>query len=587
MIDLQLLGGLAVVGPESLSVAPGRRRRDFGLLALVAAAGPQPIAREKILGFLWPESDDERARNSLRQTVFSLRRELREDLFLPESAAGIALDPAHLTVDLWAFRTALSRKAPADAVRAYRGPFLDGFSIPGRPDFSHWIEAERQQLERQYIEALETLARGAMEAGRYDEAVSWHRRHAAVDQLSARATLGLLRALAEAGDREGALHQANIYERLVRERLEADPDPTVTEFVASLRSGAAVESRRPTPPGSDSGVRLRGQTPGSDSQVRLQGQTPAVVAAPSFDRRIALVAAVVLLTIGAVLGRLSYVQHTDAAAVGADDLTSTIRILASGAKNISGRDPTTRLVACDGPACPPGVLPQDAFIVPKHGAHAPPVAGTSYIAPVPDGTTMQAPGYTCCTTATFESVFSLPKNAVAATIVVSIHADNRAAVGVNGVEFGQQPEKWDAGNYTDVPETYRKTFSPDPSGTNRLHLTLWDGGGALALHYSAIVTYEVAADDDRDGVPNDGDPFPASDLRPTVVVGPCNADVTNRSLREPAGATFNDLIAQALNAPRDSVRADTVSMLVEGWKRARWISDADAKRIAACTQGGK
>ena len=50
---------------------------------------------------------------------------------------------------------------------------------------------------------------------------------------------------------------------------------------------------------------------------------------------------------------------------------------------------------------------------------------------------------------------------------------------MNGVEFGRQKDSLSSDNFADAPETFSRTFTPDTSGTNRLRVTLWDGGGAL------------------------------------------------------------------------------------------------------------
>ena len=116
-IELQLLGGLDFVGVDPALSMRARRRHPMMLLALVAAAAPRAISRDRVMAFLWPESDSARASNSLRQALHSLRRDLGEDLFLPETASGLQLDRAKLSVDLWTFRDAVARQEPADAVR--------------------------------------------------------------------------------------------------------------------------------------------------------------------------------------------------------------------------------------------------------------------------------------------------------------------------------------------------------------------------------------------------------------------------------------------------------------------------------------
>jgi hypothetical protein len=157
------------------------------------------------------------------------------------------------------------------------------------------------------------------------------------------------------------------------------------------------------------------------------------------------------------------------------------------------------LVACDGPACPAEKLPQPAFVVPTHEAYAVVAPATAFIAPVGDGTTATGRGYKCCSTAVFEHTFVLPADAASGTISIQVAADNRAIVAINGVEFGRQSDSLSQWNFDSPPTTFTATFLPDPSGVNRLRVTLWDGGGVLGLNYRALVRYSVAGLVDSSG----------------------------------------------------------------------------------------
>lgn len=251
MIHLQLLGGLTIDGRD-LDPASVKRRHPLALLALVAAAAPRPVARDKLTVYLWPESDTARASNNLRQTLFQIRRAMGSDIFLPETTAGLQLDPGRVRVDLWSFRFALARQELEEAVRVYQGPFLDSFAIPGAGELALWVEGERERLARQYLAALDTLAARAGGAGRYDEEVTWRRRQAAADPFSSLVALALLRSLVAAGDRPGAIEHASVYQKLLRVHLDMEPDPAVSEFVASLlreprAAAAAREAGEPAP----------------------------------------------------------------------------------------------------------------------------------------------------------------------------------------------------------------------------------------------------------------------------------------------------------------------------------------------------
>lgn len=444
------------------------------------------------MAMLWPESDAERASNSFRQTLYLLRRDLGESLFLPESAGGIGLDSSALSVDLWTFRDAIERNAPDDAVAAYTGPFLEGFQVTNAPEFSHWCEMERARVAHQYVAALDALARQAEEQGRADDLVRWRRRQAGADPLSSRVALALLQALDAAGDRTGALEYASVYESIVRVQLEAQPDPQVTEFVSRLRRQPTLAdspARRRMSPAPPQPV-VRDDTPltapAAALPAHVESRDPDAGRAKSFLPWIAAAAVGVFALVGASL---------HAARTAGSPAAGTVVVLASGTVGAEGRDRTNNLVACDGPACPAGGLPQPAYVVPKHVSFTVPVAGSGFIASIPDGTQAEPPGYQCCTTAVFENEFSLPPDAVSARITISVLADNQARVAINGVEFGHQADSLASWNFGGPATTFSATFAPEQGGPNRLRVTLWDGGGAMGLHYHAVVTYETGIGD--------------------------------------------------------------------------------------------
>lgn len=217
----------------ALTGAAGRRRA-LALLALIACARDDGLARDRAFALLWPELDSERARNNLKQLVFSLRRALTPDVFAA-TGASLRLDPNVITVDLWAYEKAIADAALENAVARYGGPFLDGFSIPGLPEFERWVEAERERLACVHAQTLDTLGEQARRGGHFEIAVAWRRHLAALDPLSSRYAVSFVRALADAGDIPGALRHAHLFERLVRSELDADVGPEMRLVVAQLR----------------------------------------------------------------------------------------------------------------------------------------------------------------------------------------------------------------------------------------------------------------------------------------------------------------------------------------------------------------
>ncbi|HZN99306.1 MAG TPA: hypothetical protein VFB61_16350, partial [Gemmatimonadales bacterium] len=83
MLRLKTFGGLTLQSDAGAPAGAATQRRRLALLVLLARAGQSGMSREKLLAYLWPESDTEKARGGLAQAMYSLKRDLGSDqLFL-------------------------------------------------------------------------------------------------------------------------------------------------------------------------------------------------------------------------------------------------------------------------------------------------------------------------------------------------------------------------------------------------------------------------------------------------------------------------------------------------------------------------
>jgi DNA-binding SARP family transcriptional activator/TolB-like protein/Tfp pilus assembly protein PilF len=244
MIVLRLLGEVSVeVESRPLSGRAAQRHR-IALLALLASQ-PRGFSRDRLLLHLWPDSDAQHARNLLSQALNALRGALGPDAILAERDQ-LRLNPDRVSADLWSFRAACAAAQWQTAVRLYAGPFLDGFFLSGSVEFERWTDEQRLQLGGLYTTALQGLAEACAAAGDQAGAVVAWRRLAAHEPLNCHVALRLMNALAEAGDRAGAIRHAAVYGALLREEIGADAEPEVAALVEQLRS--EPHTRRPAVP---------------------------------------------------------------------------------------------------------------------------------------------------------------------------------------------------------------------------------------------------------------------------------------------------------------------------------------------------
>lgn len=171
MIQLALLGSVSLTGPTGPLVRRVMQRRRMALLAVLANSIHESISRDRVIGLLWPESDDRTARHLLADSVYVLRRALGAGA-IATSADELRLSSDDVRVDVAEFRQALAAERWGDALALYRSDFLDGFFVRNASEFERWASSERARLHADAIRAASAHTRELEQAGRMREAVA-------------------------------------------------------------------------------------------------------------------------------------------------------------------------------------------------------------------------------------------------------------------------------------------------------------------------------------------------------------------------------------------------------------------------------
>jgi Tol biopolymer transport system component/DNA-binding SARP family transcriptional activator len=295
LLRLNTFGRLFVERDGQRLTGAASQPRRLALLALVAGSGEQGMTRDRLLGMLWSETDEERARKGLNQALYALRQEMGGDeVFL--GSRDLRLNSELVTSDVAVFSAAIKSGQLERAAAEYIGPFLDGFHLSEAPEFERWLEEERAGLARDYATALERLARRAAERGDRPGAVEWWRKLAAQDPLNARVAIGLMEALVATGDRTAALQHARVHEALLNQELEAAPDREVVALAERIRRQAAPQATNDGPIAETAAVAA---VPIPDLQAQ-PADSPSAPAPPRRTARRAAVAA--LIAVGLAVG---------------------------------------------------------------------------------------------------------------------------------------------------------------------------------------------------------------------------------------------------------------------------------------------
>src|SRR3954468_23925378 len=251
MLRVFLLGELQAEVEDRPVTAPASRRA-WGLLAWLALH-PGEHPRGAVAARFWPDVLDSSARASLRSAAWALRRALGNEEALIAGRDRIGL---RCSTDLAEFEAHCAAGRLEAAVALHRGPLLADLD-------EDWVLESRDEHAERLGAALARLAATAPSP---QAAVSHARRRLGLDPLDEEAARDLMRRLAEAGDRAGALA---VYERLsdrLRTGLGPAPPaaarrPAPTAAPAAPRPGARPRGGPPRPRRSWAGRQSRSPSP--------------------------------------------------------------------------------------------------------------------------------------------------------------------------------------------------------------------------------------------------------------------------------------------------------------------------------------
>ncbi len=256
-LRLRFLGGWQAWHDQNELPLKGVKTR--ALLAYLAVEARQAHLRDTLLGLLWPDMPQDRARNNLRVTLANLRRGLAQENDEPKRLLAnrssvqfnrserfwldVAAFYAHLDAVEDHAHGALSdcqscRLAMTQAVGLYQGEFLAGFHVPGCPAFDEWLLVQRERLHIQAIELLDRLAQIHEEAQELRMAMGYTRRQIELDPLQEEAHRRLMRLLASQGKRSAALAAYRYCQGILLQELGVEPDARTIMLAQQIRNGS-------------------------------------------------------------------------------------------------------------------------------------------------------------------------------------------------------------------------------------------------------------------------------------------------------------------------------------------------------------
>ena len=229
MIDLKVLGPPGVTAGEREVPRELLWKKHLALFVYLTLS-ERGCSREHLIGLLWPDKPDRKARHSLNEALRAVRNLLGDSLI--SEGDMVRIQPGTV-------RTDLDSHDPLEL----EGEFLEGLVVSGASEFEEWVSQRRRELEREAVRALIVSASGALDAGRLEGAVESVHRALAIDPTAEPAAVLLMKAQALMGDRTAALRTFEELSAALSETLNTQPSAAAVLVRDNIERGL-FEGRR-------------------------------------------------------------------------------------------------------------------------------------------------------------------------------------------------------------------------------------------------------------------------------------------------------------------------------------------------------
>ncbi|MCC6602438.1 MAG: AAA family ATPase [Anaerolineae bacterium] len=239
-MHIYLLGSCQILWQGQPFTLP---RRQLRALLYRLAAQLEPVSRSHLAFLFWPDEPDATARRYLTRLLSSLRAALPQSQMLLVSEETAALNPALITAD----SATLAQVGLTDetavlthAITHYRGPFMDGFALPGAPEYEAWQLQTAHELAAHCQTLLATLVARHTAAADYPSAIATARQYLEADNLDETMHRRLIALYTAVGDRAAALRQYEQCTLILERELGVRPLPQTRAALQPQQATAAA-----------------------------------------------------------------------------------------------------------------------------------------------------------------------------------------------------------------------------------------------------------------------------------------------------------------------------------------------------------
>lgn len=199
---------------------------------------PDGLTKEEIGTILWPDHSPEKLKSIFKKTVYRLRQALDTDTVIYENGVYRFNRDSDYQFDVELFERAYQRAQLAETREEKKSGYREAISIYDGDYLTdingQWVITRREQLLRQYKNAILVLSELYLEDGNAEAALKYSNMLLRENPCSEEAHRLAMRAYAAIGDRGAVVRQFNRCRQVLREQIDVPPSPQTEDLFERL-----------------------------------------------------------------------------------------------------------------------------------------------------------------------------------------------------------------------------------------------------------------------------------------------------------------------------------------------------------------
>jgi len=256
-LKLSLLG-TPQISLDEAPLAEPLALREQALLFYLAVNG-RAYNRSTVAAVLWDAESDQQALKNLRDVLPNLRKQLGAYLEVNHQTIGFYRNSAYwLDVDV--FQRSLLAELPFDGtqpitidnptrlrsvLKLYRGDFLEDFFVRGASGFESWALLQRSQMQKLVVRGWQTLMSHYAQQAENELGLEAAQHLLMLEPWHELAHQHIMRCLARSGQRNAALAQYALCQRVLATEMDVTPSAETAALYEQIKSGTFIETAPP------------------------------------------------------------------------------------------------------------------------------------------------------------------------------------------------------------------------------------------------------------------------------------------------------------------------------------------------------